>query len=133
MIELLLGLVVKFWMFLVGILRGTVSTLPVLRRLHLRSRLELRLEPGQLMLKSERRDLLLLELRVLAGVTGDWVPVFHGDLLLGMGVAQTIPLPADCRACVLIGELVDLGSGRRAHLFRRLGQTASPPPVAGRR
>ncbi|MGD9584737.1 MAG: hypothetical protein AB7V26_13865 [Lysobacterales bacterium] len=124
MIELLLGLLIKFWMFLFGILRGTVSAVPVLRRLRLRSGVDSTLEPGRLVLSVERRDLLLVGLRVLARDTTGIDPVFNGDLVLVAGQSQVIPLPADCLGCVLIGELIDLGNGRRAHLFRRLGATA---------
>ncbi len=121
MIELLLGLIIKFWMFLFGILRGTVSAVPLLRRLHLRSGVDSVFEPGRLVLSAERRDLLLSGLRVLARDAAGISAAFSGDLVLVAGESHVITLPADCQSCVLIGELIDLGNGRRAHLFRRLG------------
>lgn len=120
MIELLIGLIIKFWMFLFGILRGTVSAMPLLHRLRLRSGVVGVLEPGRLVLSAQRHDLLLAGLRVLARNATGIAPAFTGDLVLIAGESHVVPLPADCQGCVLIGELIDLGNGRRAQLFRRL-------------
>ena len=120
MIEILIALFLKFWMFLFGTIRGTISAVPLVRRFRLSGNLESELRGGQLVLHAERRDLLLSCLRVFAVEGTRIVPLETGELLLAAGETRQIALPEGTRACVLMTDLVDLGSGRHTKVHRRI-------------
>lgn len=120
MIELLVALFLKFWMFLFGMIRGALSALPFLRRWLLSSCLETELSGRQLVLRAYRRDLLLTQARIFAIEAARIVPVLHDDLVLMAGETRQIELPEATVACVFLTEMLDLNSGRRAHVHRRL-------------
>ncbi len=118
MIELLIALFLKFWMFLFGTIRGVISAVPFLRRLMLAGNLQTELRGGHLILHADRRDLLLSGLRVMAFGDTRIVPVPTDEVLLAAGETRQLALPEATRTCVLITELIDLRSGRRAQVHR---------------
>ena len=120
MIELLIALFLKFWMFLFGMIRGALSAVPFLRRWLLTSCLETELSGRHLVLHAEKRDLLLTQARIFAIENARIALVMHEDIVLMAGETRQIELPADVHACVLLTEMLDLNSGRRAHVHRRL-------------
>ncbi|PIV32582.1 MAG: hypothetical protein COS34_12355 [Lysobacterales bacterium CG02_land_8_20_14_3_00_62_12] len=124
MIELLIALFIKFWMFLFGILRGTVSAIPIWRRLLLRNQIECSQHGGRLVIRASC-DLLLQGLRVLAVRDTEIEPVGPAELILRAGQSEIVELPVGTLRCVLIAELVDLHSGRRSHWHRRV----APAPL----
>lgn len=120
MIELLLALFFKFWMFLFGLIRGVISAVPFLRRWLLSGDLELSLQDDRLILRAGKRDLLMVRLQVFAMSATQILPVCDEDFLLAAGQSRSIELPEASHACVLMTELVDLKSGRRTRVHRRL-------------
>lgn len=124
MIELLIALFIKFWMFLFGILRGTISAVPVWRRLLLRNQIECSLHAGRLVISVVNRDMLLQGLHVLAVGDTEIERVGPTELILRAGQSHAVELPAGTLRCVLNAELLDLHSGRRSHWHRRVAPTA---------
>lgn len=120
MIELLIALFLKFWMFLFGGIRGVISAVPFLRRLMLSSNLESEMHDGHLLLHAGRRDLMLTGLHIIAIEDIRIVVVETGELLLAAGQTHRYALPGGVRICILMTELVDLRSGRRARVHRRI-------------
>jgi hypothetical protein len=125
MIELLVALFFKFWIFLFGMIRGAISAVPFLRRWLLSGNLETEFRQQQLVLHADKRDLLLSQLRVFAIEGKRIVAITDQELLLIAGESHQFALSDDTHACVLMTELVDINSGRRTRVHRRLEREAA--------
>lgn len=126
MIELLLALFLKFWIFLFGMIRGAISAVPFLRRWLLSGNLESEFGQKQLVLRAGRRDLLLSQLRVFAIEGARIVKITDQELLLIAGESHLFKLPDGAQACILMTELIDINSGRHTRVHRRLEREAEP-------
>ncbi len=120
MIEIIVALFLKFWMFLFGTIRGAISAVPFLRRLLLSGHLESEMQEGQLTLRAGRRDLLLKDIHVLAQHGARITVVANGEQVLAAGGAHAFILPAGSIGCILMAEIIDLSNGRRTHIHRCL-------------
>jgi hypothetical protein len=131
MIELLVALFLKFWMFLFGMIRGAVSAVPFLRRWLLSGNLESEFRQQHLVLHADKRDLLLSKLRVFAVEGTRIVAITDQELLLSAGETHQFRLPDDTHACVLMTELVDINTGRHTQVHRRLEREAEIKSASG--
>lgn len=120
MIELLIALFLKFWIYLFGIGRSLFSALPFLRQLRLTTDLHVELDSEHLIITAGKRDFFLENLRLLAMKATHIECVFHADLILSAGQLRKIEIPKDTHQCVLLARIVDLKTGRQANLHRRL-------------
>ena len=121
-LEILFALILKFWTILYGLVYGSISSLPRLHRSLLARQLKVEWNEAEyLIVQSADRDLHIADLTVmtLVGKRGH-IAYRERDTLLLQGQTLRIPVDPNADALILIGNMLDLGSGRETRLYRRI-------------